>query len=69
MVKLNLSLDDVGNCEETNAFIKKGVLNLAYIQGLSFEKSKQPDKLTASKTRKSVRKSPKLEVVINFKLF
>ena len=48
MVRLNLSLDDVRNYEETTAFIKKGVLNLEYIQGLSFEKSKQPDKFTAS---------------------
>ena len=38
MVRLNLSFNGVGNCEETTVFIKKGVLNLAYIQGLSFEK-------------------------------
>ena len=44
----------------------KGVLNLECIQGLLFEKSKQPDKFTASETCKSVRKYPKLEVVINF---
>ena len=69
MVRLNLSLDDVEKCEETTTFIKIGVINLAYIQGLSFEKPKQPDKFTASKTRRSVRKSPKLEVVINFKWF
>ena len=55
MVRLNLSLDDVGNCEETTAFVKKGVLNLPYIQGLLFKKSKQPDKFTKSKTRRSVR--------------
>ena len=40
-------------------FVKKGVLNLAYIQRLLFEKSKQPDKFRASKTRKSVRKVSK----------
>ena len=27
MVRLNLSLGDVGNCEETTAFIKNKVLN------------------------------------------
>ena len=41
MVRLNLCLDDIGNREETTVFIKYGVLNLAYIQGLLFEKSKQ----------------------------
>ena len=59
MVRLNLSLDDVGNCEETNAFVKKGVLNLAYMQGLLLEKSKQLKKFTAIKTHKSVRKVSK----------
>ena len=54
MVRLNLSLDDEQNCDEKNAFIKKGVLNLAYIQGFSFEKSKQPNKFTASKTHTNV---------------
>ena len=61
MVRLNLSLDDVGNCEETTAFAKKGVLNLPYIQGVLFEKSKQPDKFTTSKTRISVRKLSKTQ--------
>ena len=41
-------------------FVKKGVLNLAYIQRLLFEKSKKPDKFRASKTRKSVRKVSKI---------
>ena len=53
-VRLNLSLDNEQNCDEKNAFIKKGVLNLAYIQGFSFEKSKQPNKFTASKTHTNV---------------
>ena len=61
MVRLNLSLDDVGNCEETTPFVKKGVLNLPYIQGVLFEKSKQPDKSTTSKTRISVRKLSKTQ--------
>ena len=38
------------NCEETTAFVKKGVLSLVYIQGLPFEKSKEPEKFRASKT-------------------
>ena len=59
IVRLNINLDDVGNCEETTVFVKKGVLNLAYIQGLSFEISKETDKFRASKTRKSVRKASK----------
>ena len=36
--------------------LKKGILNLPYIQGLLFEKSKEPDRVRASKLRKSVRK-------------
>ena len=50
---LNSSLNDVGNCEKTIAFVKKGVLNLAYIQGLSFEK------VIASKTRTGTTKPSK----------
>ena len=37
--------------------LKKRILDLGYKQGLSFEKSKDRDKLRASKTRKSVRKA------------
>ena len=50
MVTLNLSLDNVRNCEETTIFVKeckinikckkKGVLNLAYEKGLLFQKFK-----------------------------
>ena len=61
MVRLNLSLDDVGNCEETTPFVEKGVLNLPYIQGVLFEKSNKPDKFTTSKTRRSVRKLSKTQ--------
>ena len=31
-----LSLHDLGNCEETSPVVKKGVLNLAYIQIVFF---------------------------------
>ena len=62
MVRLNLSLDDVGNCEETAAFVKKGILSLAYIQSFHL-KSKELGKFRASKTHKSA----KFEVAINFK--
>ena len=31
-----LSLHDLGNCEETTPVVKKGVLNLAYIQIVFF---------------------------------
>ena len=61
MVRLNSSLHDVGNCEETTSFPKNGVLNLAYIQGLSFEKSKEANKFRVIKTRKSARKVHKTE--------
>ena len=60
MVRLDLILDNVGNCDETIAFVRKGFLNLARIQGLLFEKSKQPDKFTGSKTRKSTKKPSKI---------
>ena len=54
-----ISFDDEGNCEETTVFIKTGVLNLTYMQGLSFEKYKEPNKFRASKTRKSAGKASK----------
>ena len=70
MVRLNLSLDDVRNCKETTTFVKeckkKGILNLAYKQGLLFEKSKELHKFKeihkkngASKNLKSDRKVSK----------
>ena len=50
MVKLNLSLYNIRNCEETTTFVKefekivkckkKGILNMACKQGLSLEKFK-----------------------------
>ena len=45
-----IELDDVKHCKETTAIVKKEVPNLAYIQGILFEKSIQPDKFTVSKT-------------------
>ena len=55
---------------------KKGILNLAYKQGLLFEKSKELDKFKemykkngASRTWRSVRKYPKLKVVMNLNGF
>ena len=54
MVKLNLSSDNVRNFKEKTTFVKeyeknieskkKGIINLTYKQGLSFEKSKETDK-------------------------
>ena len=54
MVRLNISLDDVRNCKERTMFVKKReksieckkkrIFNLAYKQGLLFEKSKLHDK-------------------------
>ena len=54
MVRLNLSLDNVRNCEDTTMFAKefekiinhkkKGILSLAYKQILLFKKLKEPDK-------------------------
>ena len=40
--------------------LNKGILNLAYKQGLLFEKSKRFDKFTASETHKSVGKVSKI---------
>ena len=56
MVRLDLSLDDVRNCGETTAFVKKGVFNFAYTKKNLFEKSKEPGKFRASKTRKMLEK-------------
>ena len=73
MVRLNVSLDDLRNCKERTMFVKKReksieckkkrIFNLAYKQGLLFEKSKLHDKFNemykkngTSKSRKSVRK-------------
>ena len=39
--------------------VKKGIFNLAYKQGMLFEKSKQPRNFTPRKTHKSVRKVSK----------
>ena len=54
MVRLNLSSDNVRNCEETTMLVieceknikfkKEEILNLAYKQGLMFGKSKKSDK-------------------------
>ena len=41
--------------------LKKGILNLTYNHGILFEKSKEPDKFRASKTRKMLEKYPKLK--------
>ena len=48
ILRLNLGSDDVRNFKETT-FAKKRVLNLAYIQRLLFEKSKQSDKFRTKK--------------------
>ena len=53
IVRLNLSSDGVRNCKE-KTLVKTWILNLAYIQGLFFVKSKEPEKFRASKTRKSI---------------
>ena len=78
MVGLNLSSDNVRNCEETTMFEKvckkKGILNLAYKQGHLFEKSKEFDKFKeiykkndASKIHKKVRKVSKTKGGNDFK--
>ena len=43
------------------------MFNLAYKQGLLFQKTKEPDKFRASKTRKMLERYPKPKVVMNFK--
>ena len=84
MVRLNLSLNNVRNCEEATKFKndfekimkckKKGIVNLAYKQGLLFEKFKEIDKFKelykendVSKTRKSVRKVSETQSGYEFK--
>ena len=84
MVRLNWSSDNIRNCKETTTFIKeckknieckkKGIFNLAYKQGLIFEKSTEPDKSKemykkygASKTHKSVSKVSKTQSGNEFK--
>ena len=64
-----ISFDDEGNCEETFVFFKTGVLNLTYIQGLSFEKSKSRTSSEQVKLVKALQKHLKIEVLINFKWF
>ena len=51
MVRLTLSLRDLRIWKKLH-LLKKGILNLAYKQGSSLEKSKEPDKFRASKSRK-----------------
>ena len=86
MVGLNLSLDNVRNCEETTMFVKeyekiikckeKGILDLAYKQGPSFKKSKEPDKFLKMHKEngviellKMLEKYPKLKAVMNLSSF
>ena len=69
MVRFDFSLDDVENCPETTAFVKKGLLNLAYIKRLLFEKSKENENFRAIKTSERYEKYSKLKLVINFGLF
>ena len=64
MVTLNLSLDNVRNCEETTIFVKeckinikckkKGALNLAYEKGLLFQKFKESDKFKEMRNKNGV---------------
>ena len=63
MVRLNLSSDDIKNCKETTTFVKeckkiiehkkKEILNWAYKQGLSFEKSKEKSPMSLKKVIKN----------------
>ena len=52
-MRLNLSLNDVRNCNE--------IFNSAYKQKLFFEKAKETDKFKARKTRKSTIKASKTQ--------
>ena len=57
MVRLNLTSDDVINCKETTAFIKKRNPQFSV-----YRSTKEPDNFRAV-----LEKYPKLEVVINLK--
>ena len=66
MVRMNLSLHNVRNCQETTTFAKefekyikykkKGILNFAYKYGLLFEKFEEPDDLKGMYKEKGVSK-------------
>ena len=71
-------MDDVSNCKETTTCVKecekniecekKEIPNLAYKQGLLFEKSKEPGKVYKRLVLvKVLQKYPKLDVLMNFK--
>ena len=81
MVRLNLILDHVRNCEKTTTFLKqckkiikckkKWILNFAYKQELLFGKSESDKEIynenRVSKTRKRVRKTSKTQSGNEFK--
>ena len=71
MVRLNLSSDNVRNCDETTTFVnesekiikekgkKKGIFNLAYKQGILFKKSKDAQKFKELYEKNGVSKTRK----------
>ena len=69
MMKLNLSSDNVRDCEETTTFLKecgkiikckkKGILKLAYKQGFLFPKLEESDKFKEMYKENGVSKSCK----------
>ena len=72
-----ISLNDASHCKETTTCVKeceknieckKEIPNLAYKQGLLFEKSKEPGKVYKRLVLvKVLQKYPKLDVLMNFK--
>ena len=65
MVRLNLSLDDVRNCEETTKFVKECEKIIEWKK----KGIKVRTRTFSWKIAKALEKYPKLEVVINFKWF
>ena len=67
MVRLNLSLDDVGDCEETTASLRKGSSIWSIYKDLYLKNPMSLTSLAQVKLVKLLEKCPKLKVVMNFK--
>ena len=67
MERLNLSLDDVGICQETPRSLKKGSSIWHIYKDFHLKNSKSWTSIEQVKLVKTLEKHPKFEVVINFK--
>ena len=75
MVRLNVSSDNLRNCEETTMFVKecekilkckkKGIFSLTYKQGYLFKKSKESDKFKEMYRKNGVTKARKSVIKVS----